>query len=147
MQNPESSSHNHLAGMAELPPGAKIQVGIPSEEPTEALQVLIEHFKTRPTVQRALIGLLQLITDPPSSSFTYTIGIKCALDSQQEIEQDMAQSLLSKYRVSSGRWPISFFRPEVPYFSPESRIFYRTEPSSTARPSLWKRLFGSLQSQ
>jgi SseB protein C-terminal domain len=119
----------------------RVQVGLPAEEPTEALALLIEHFKGRPQVRSAVIGLMRFLEPNSPVDFTYTIGLTCATDQQREAEEGFALAALQAANINSVRWPISFLPPRTRYFSPQASTFYPAPPPGKP-PGLFRRLFG-----
>jgi hypothetical protein len=117
------------------------QVGLPADEPEEALAVLVEHFKTRPDVRLAVLGLIRFVDAPPPLTFSYTIGITCPTDKQREEEEALAADALAKASVSSSRWPISFLPPRTRFFHAQARRFYPVK-SEPAQKGFLSRLFG-----
>ena len=116
-----------------------VQVGVPAEDPNEALAVLIKHFNTRPQVRSVVVGLLRFLDSDELGSFTYTIGITCSTDRQREVEEELAAEALRAANVTTGRWPIAFFPPRTRFFTSEARAFY-PEKKLLVKQSLLQRL-------
>ena len=105
-----------------IPPGAAIRVGVPNDRPSEALQVLKTHFAKRPAVQKAQLGLMQIVDANGNGPFRFTIGIHCFNPADREAEERLAINEVLK--VALGRWPIAFFPPNGMYFSQQAEVFY-----------------------
>jgi hypothetical protein len=118
-----------------------VQVGLPAEEPTEALAALTNHFKSRPHVRSAALGLIRFLDAPPPLAFSYTIGITCSTDKQREEEDELAAQALKAAGVSTSRWPICFLPPRTRYFHPDARRFYPA-PDDQPKRGLFARIFG-----
>ena len=123
------------------PTNQRVQVGVPAEQPSEALTLLVNHFGTRPQVRSAVFGLLRFLDASGPTDFTYTIGITCSTDKQREIEDELAAEVLRAANVSSGRWPIAFLPPRTRYFTSEAKRFYPPEEARNEK-GLFRRLFG-----
>jgi SseB protein C-terminal domain len=117
-----------------------IQVGVPAEEPTEVLAALVSHFKSRPHVRSAALGLVRFLDAPPPLAFSYTIGITCSTDKQREEEDDLAAQVLRSAGIATSRWPICFLPPRTRYFHPDARRFYPV-PEVPPKRGLIARIF------
>lgn len=119
-----------------------IQVGIPAEEPSEALAVLCLHFITRSEVRAAVIGLIRFLNANEPFPFSYATGITCSTDKQREIEEGLAATALQTANIQSSRWPIAFLPPRTHYFTPQARTFYPVNEKQKPK-GLLHRLFGN----
>ena len=63
---------------ANLPAGTSIRIGVPAEQPQEAIAALIKLFSEKDNVFSARLGLMEILRADTPSEFTYTIGIECA---------------------------------------------------------------------
>ena len=106
---------------ANLPAGTSIRIGVPAEQPQEAIAALIKLFSEKDNVLFARLGLMEILRADTRSEFTYTIGIECA-SGEGDIIKAAIEALES---VTTGRWPISICPVTSQYFTPEAMVFYR----------------------
>lgn len=106
-----------------LPAGTSIRIGVPAEQPQEAIAVLVRLFSERDDVISARLGLMEILHGNAPSEFTYTIGIEC--ESSEEDIIRLALEVLES--VPTGRWPISLAPTTTQFFTPEAIIFFRRQ--------------------
>lgn len=103
-----------------VPEGTKIRIGVPAEQPDEAIAALKKLFLTMHNVLGARLGLMEMLYADNTSQFSYTIGIHC-----ESGEENTAQEALRVLRsVPTGRWPISIVPLTAQYFTQEAIVFY-----------------------
>ena len=105
----------------DLPAGTSIRIGVPAEQPQEAIAALIRVFSEKDNVLSARLGLMEILPAGKPSEFTYTIGIDCA-SGEEDIVMAAVEAL--KY-VPTGRWPISICPATSQFFTPEAVVFFR----------------------
>lgn len=106
---------------ATLPAGSSIRIGVPAEQPEDAIAALRKVFFENDNVISARLGLMEILHPNGPSEFTYTIGIQCEPD-----EQDIITTALDALQsVSAGRWPISICPLTSQFFTPEAIVFFR----------------------
>ncbi|MDA7419247.1 enhanced serine sensitivity protein SseB C-terminal domain-containing protein [Xenophilus arseniciresistens] len=123
-----------------LPSGARIRIGVPAEEPADAISTLRAHFGGRPAVEAAYLGLMEVMPQGSPSFFSYTVGLRCD-PSGQAAEDEAVLKVLENVPTGRGRWPISVVPFNNTYFTAEAICFYE-RAAITERPSLLSRIFG-----
>jgi hypothetical protein len=103
-----------------VPEGTKVRIGVPSEQPEEAIAALKKLFLSMRSVLGAHLGLMEMLYVDGTSQFSYTIGIHCE-SGRENIEQEALRVLQS---VPTGRWPISIVPLTAQYFTQEAIVFY-----------------------
>src|SRR5262245_56122642 len=86
-----------------FPAGTSIRIGVPAEQPQEAIAALIRMFSERDNVRSAQLGLMEILRPGSTGEFSYTIGIECA----SHEEETVTAALETLKHVPTGRWPIS----------------------------------------
>lgn len=103
-----------------FPAGTKLRLGVPSEQPEEAINALVKLFSAKKNVELACLGLMEIISPNGESKFTYTIGFQCSFDERKTITD--AVEILK--HVPTGRWEISIVPLSDTFFSPEAIVFF-----------------------
>ena len=105
----------------DLPPGTSIRIGVPGEQPEEAIAALIRVFSEKEDVRSARLGLMEVLAPGKPSEFTYTVGIECA----SHEEDTVIAAVEALKHVPTGRWPISICPATSQFFTPEAIVFFR----------------------
>lgn len=108
-----------------------VRLGVPADQPVEALEALVELFSRSPEVVSGRLGLMEVLPEGEASYFTYVVGIEC--DGDAHGTEERALSLLQK--VPAGRFPISVVPPTEQFFTRKAIVFYSrsTRPKSFLR--------------
>jgi hypothetical protein len=122
---------------ANIPAGARIRIGVPSEIPEAAIAALVTLFSEMENVVSARLGLMEILSSDGDSQFTYTIGIECSSDEQETIE--LAVEVLRS--VPAARWPISIFPPTSRYFTKGAIVFFGKATEAKRAKGWLARLF------
>ncbi|MGO4391884.1 enhanced serine sensitivity protein SseB C-terminal domain-containing protein [Variovorax sp. M-6] len=122
----------------QIPVGSRVRIGVPAEQPEEAIAALREHLKERKEVDAAFLGLMEVAPPDRNSYFTYTIGLRCTSVNREEEETAVLEVLL---RSSIGRWPISLLPLTDTYFTREAICIFEQEPAPK-RAGFLARLLG-----
>ena len=119
-----------------VPPGTRMRIGVPAEQPEHAINALVKLFSGSENVLSARLGLMEILLPDGKSDFSYTIGVEVIAD-QDNIHRKMFDVLRS---VPGGRWPISVVPVTAQYFTHQAIVFYRRQRK---QKTWWSRLFGS----
>lgn len=106
-----------------LTAGTRTNIGVPAEQPTEAITALRKLFEELEEVQEARLGLMEVL--PPSGDpfFTYTLGWR-----MQGNGQDIGSRVVDVLqRAPMGRWPITIFHLSEDYFTQEAIVFFKRD--------------------
>jgi len=126
-------THQRVAVTFEKP--TKVRLGVPADQPVEALRALVGLFSKSPEVVSGRLGLMEVLPEGQASYFTYVVGIECDRDAHDVEERAVA--LLQE--SPAGRFPISVVPPTEQFLTREAIVFY----SRSAKPtSLLRRLLG-----
>ena len=98
----------------------KIRIGVPADQPKEAIEALIRLFSEMKNVSSARLGLMEILQADGNSQFSYTIGVTCSSDEEHVTQK--ALNVLSS--TPTGRWPISVVPATSQYFTQESIVFF-----------------------
>ncbi|MGJ7529058.1 enhanced serine sensitivity protein SseB C-terminal domain-containing protein [Variovorax sp. GB1P17] len=124
-----------------IPAGTHIRIGVPAEQPDEAIARLTSLFEARPHVQRAQLGLMEVRPSEGEPYFTYVIGWHTTDGEPHADEREVLNALEG---VPAGRWPISIAPITETFFTDEAIVFYarRSEPVRARKAGFFASLFG-----
>ncbi|MBT2323172.1 enhanced serine sensitivity protein SseB C-terminal domain-containing protein [Variovorax paradoxus] len=98
-------------------------IGVPAEQPVEALASLRELFEGLHDVLEARLGLMEVHPPKGEPFFTYTVGWRMEREGE-----DISPKVIEALRqVPMGRWPISIFPLRADYFTNEAIAFFTRE--------------------
>ncbi len=106
-----------------FPTGTRVLIGVPAEQPAEALASLRKLFEDLHDVVEARLGLMEVHLPNGESFFTYTLGWQMRCE-DEDISPKVIETL---QQAPMGRWPISIFPLQDAYFTKEAIAFFTRE--------------------
>lgn len=124
----------------EIPVGSKVRIGVPAQQPEQAIAALQTHFRAREAVEAAYLGMMEV--SPPNGApyFTFSVGIRCEASGLAAEERAALDVLVN---VPLEQLPISVLPLTDAYFTHEAFRFYE-RPLHPKKPGLFGRFFGRL---
>jgi hypothetical protein len=122
-----------------LSAGTHARIGVPAEQPAEAITALRKLFEDLQEVQEARLGLMEVRPSSGEPFFTYTVGWLV-----QGNGEDISPKVIHVLqRAPMGRWPIAIFPLKDEYFTKEAIVFFKREEraKSAARSGWLTKLF------
>ena len=109
-----------------------MRIGVPGEEPVEAIAALKAFFTLHSQVRQAKLGLMEVLQPDGGSYFTYTVGWLASSD-EASIKQKVLEVLQT---APMGRWPISIVPVTDQFFTSEAPVFYTSARQASKRSKL-----------